>query len=205
MDRAAAIATASAALQESANVKAALVAEHLEKIVEIADVVARSIAAGGKLLLCGNGGSAADAQHLAAELLVRLRPKVNRSALPALALVTDPSAITACGNDYSFEHYFARMVEGLGVKGDVLLGITTSGKSANIIQAFEAAKQKGIACVGFLGAGGGPALAHCDYAVVVPSAITARIQEAHITIGHVVMELVEDELLRVGRIRLRSE
>ncbi len=164
-------------------------------IVSMAECIANSLRRGGKLMLCGNGGSAADAQHLAAELLVRLRPMVNRPPMAALALALDPSSLTACGNDYSFESYFARMVEGLGRPGDVLLGISTSGKSGNVIAALEQARKMDIAALGFLGAGGGPALAHCDMALVVPSDETGRIQESHITAGHALMELVEDALL----------
>lgn len=155
----------------------------------------RAITNGHKLLLCGNGGSAADAQHLAAELLVRLRSHVNRVSLPALSLAMDSSTITACGNDFSFDEIFARPLQGLGQRGDVLLGITTSGKSKNVMKAFEVAKEKGIHCYGFLGCGGGPALTMCDLAFVVPSDNTARIQESHITAGHALMDMVEDLFL----------
>lgn len=150
---------------------------------------------GGKLFLCGNGGSAADAQHLAAELLIRLRPHVERPSLPALCLATDMSTVTACGNDYSFEDLFARPLAGLGRAGDILLGITTSGKSPNVIKAFLQAKEMGITTIGFLGCGGGLALKYCDISFVVPSNIIARIQEAHITAGHVIMEFIEDMLV----------
>jgi D-sedoheptulose 7-phosphate isomerase len=167
-------------------------------IVAMAERITVSLRGGGKLMLCGNGGSAADAQHLAAELLVRLRPAVNRSPMAALALALDPSSLTACGNDYSFEQYFARMVEGLGRPGDVVLGISTSGKSGNVIAALEQARAMDIATLGFLGAGGGPAQAACDLALVVPSDETGRIQEAHITAGHALMELVEDAMLLDG-------
>src|SRR6185437_15464479 len=154
-----------------------------------------ALANGGKLLLCGNGGSAADAQHLAAEMLVRLRPDVNRDGMPAIALALDSSSMTACGNDYSFEVYFERMTRALGRKGDVLIGITTSGRSPNVIKALHAARQMGIKTLGFLGGDGGVALAECDLALVVPSTETGRIQESHIAIGHALMELVEDGLI----------
>ncbi|HWY66892.1 MAG TPA: SIS domain-containing protein, partial [Rhizomicrobium sp.] len=150
---------------------------------------------GGKLLLCGNGGSAADAQHLAAEMLVRLRPDVNRDGVAAIALALDASSMTACGNDYSFEVYFERMTRALGRPGDVLIGITTSGRSPNVIKAMQAARQIGMKTLGLLGCNGGPALVECDLALVVPSTETGRIQEGHIAIGHALMELIEDGLI----------
>ena len=181
--------------RDSISVKQRVLDSHLNSIVEMADVVVRSLKAGGKLMLCGNGGSAADAQHLAAELLVRLRPQINRPGIAALSLATDTSSLTACGNDYSYEDYFERQVRALGRPGDVLIGITTSGKSANIIRALAAAREMKIATLGFLGDDGGPALSKCDLAFVVPSAITGRIQESHITAGHGLMELIEDMLV----------
>lgn len=169
----------------------------LSKLMEIADVMVQAIRNGGKVFFCGNGGSAADAQHLAAELLIRLRSHVNRDSIPALTLATDTSTITACANDYSFEEIFSRPLSGLGVKGDVVIGLTTSGKSPNVIKAFEVARQKGIITVGFLGGaiGGEPALQFCDYAFVVPATDTGRIQEVHITAGHALMEAVEEKIL----------
>jgi D-sedoheptulose 7-phosphate isomerase len=170
-------------------------------IVALAEHCAASLASGGKLMLCGNGGSAADAQHLAAELLIRLRGEVNRPGLPALALATDTSSLTAHGNDYAFETYYARLVEALGRPGDVLIGITTSGRSPNILQALQAARRKGIAALGLLGGDGGPALGLCDLALVVPSRETGRVQEVHIAIGHAMMELIEDRLLAAGKLQ----
>ncbi|MES2252291.1 MAG: SIS domain-containing protein [Pseudomonadota bacterium] len=170
----------------------------LETLSEIANMIADSIANGGRLYLCGNGGSAADAQHLAAELLIRLRSSVNRDSLPALTLATDMSSVTACGNDYGFDDIFARPLAGLGRAGDVLLGITTSGRSPNVIKAFEKAREMGIKTVGFLGGTGDPARAHCDLAFVVPSMNTGRVQEVHITAGHALMETIEDQLLVRG-------
>jgi D-sedoheptulose 7-phosphate isomerase len=192
-------------LQASIDVKQQVIDSQLDVIVKIALAICESLSRGGKLLLCGNGGSAADAQHLAAELLVRLRPNVNRDGIPALALALDPSSLTACGNDYDFEVYFERMTRTLGKPGDVLIGITTSGKSPNVIRALRAAREKGMIAIGFLGADGGPALAECDLALVVPSAVTGRIQETHITVGHALMELVEDRLLDTGFARQTSE
>jgi D-sedoheptulose 7-phosphate isomerase len=182
----------------SMDVKRKVIESHCEVIVEVAKVCTDSIAQGGKLLLCGNGGSAADAQHLAAELLVRLRPDVNRSGIAALPLSIDSSSLTACGNDYSYEVYFERMTRALGRKGDVLFAITTSGKSPNILAALKAAREMGMTTVGLLGGTGGPALPLCDVAFVVPSTETGRIQESHITAGHAIMELVEDMLLARG-------
>ena len=153
---------------------------------------------GGKVLICGNGGSAADAQHLAAELLVRLRPDVNRQGIPAIALTMDASTLTAYANDYDFDGVFERMVQTLGKPGDVLLGISTSGNSSNVVRALNSAQSVGITTLGFLGAGGGAALNACDHAFVVASDETALIQIVHITAGHALLVGVEDALLRQG-------
>ncbi|MGE5373171.1 MAG: SIS domain-containing protein [Solirubrobacterales bacterium] len=184
--------------ETSIEVKKQVAESHLEVIVAMAGILRDTLLSGGKILICGNGGSAADAQHLAAELVVRLRPHVNRAGLPAIALAGDPSSITACGNDYSFEAYYERMTRTFGRPGDVLLGISTSGKSVNVIRALMAAREIGMTALGFLGGDGGPALVACDLALVVPSAETGRIQESHITAGHALMELVEDLLLEAG-------
>jgi D-sedoheptulose 7-phosphate isomerase len=186
--------------RRSIAVKEKLVAEYAPIVVSMADICIESLVQGGKLMLCGNGGSAADAQHLAAELLVRLRPDVNRDGVPAIALATDISSITACGNDYSYEVFYERMVRTLGKPGDVLIGITTSGKSPNVIKALKTAHEMHMRTLGFLGCKGGPALADCDLALVVPSMETGRIQECHITIGHALMELIEDGLLACGKL-----
>lgn len=156
----------------------------------------KSLRNNGKLFFCGNGGSAADAQHLATELLIRLRSKVERASLPAIALTLDPAALTAGGNDYGFEQIFSRPLSGLGRSGDVLFGISTSGRSANVIKALETARAMGIRTIGFLGGDGGPAAALCDLALIIPHGETARIQEAHITLGHAILELLEDRLIR---------
>ncbi len=174
---------------------------HLASLPVMADACANAVAKGGKILICGNGGSAGDAQHLAAELLIRLRPDINRGGIPAIPLALDSSSMTACANDYSFDRVFARMVEVLGRPGDALLAITTSGKSANVLRALEAARTMKIATLGFLGGDGGPALALCDHAFIVPSRETGRIQEIHITAGHALMELIEDDLLARGAIK----
>ena len=169
-----------------------------EVLLEAGDIITKSISSGGKLLLCGNGGSAADAQHLAAEFLVRLTSEVNRASIPALSLAQDTSTLTACINDYGPEDIFKRVFSALSSKGDILLAITTSGNSKNIIETLKMAKEKGIFSLGFLGNGGGEALSHCDLAFVVPSKITARIQESHITAGHALLQYVEDSLLEKG-------
>jgi D-sedoheptulose 7-phosphate isomerase len=170
-------------------------------VVAMAELCADRLAQGGKLLLCGNGGSAADAQHLAAEMLVRLRSNVDRAGVPAIALAMDPSSMTACGNDYSYDVFYQRMVQALGRPGDVLIGITTSGKSKNVILALQAARAMGISTLGFLGGNGGPALADCDLALIAPTSETGRVQEIHITAGHALMELIEEMLLSRGYLR----
>nr|CRH06847.1 Phosphoheptose isomerase [Candidatus Magnetococcus massalia] len=186
--------------QRSLQLKQQMLADdtYMEQIAQMGEVMAHCIEKGGKILFCGNGGSAADAQHLAAELLVRLRSEVDRPGLPAIALAMDSSSMTACGNDYSYEVFYARMVQSLGRKGDLLVGITTSGNSPNVLKAFEVARMMGIHTMGLLGGEGGKALALCDSALVVPSKETGRVQEMHITAGHVLMELIEEFLLIRG-------
>jgi len=190
------------ALSEGIRARQAVLDQHVENLVEIGKICGQAIENGNKILLCGNGGSAADAQHLAAELLIRLRPDVTRQTLPAIALAMDSSTLTACGNDLGFDVIFERMVEALGRKGDVLIGITTSGKSPNVLKALTKAKEMGITTVGFLGGTGGPALSLCDYSFIAPTPITGRIQELHITAGHIVMELVEDHLIEKGKLKI---
>ena len=169
-----------------------------EVLMEAGDIITQSISSGGKLLLCGNGGSAADAQHLAAEFLVRLTSDVNRQSIPALALAQDTSTLTACINDYGHEDIFKRVFSSLSSTGDTLLAITTSGNSKNIIETLKLARERGIFSLGFLGNGGGEALSYCDLAFVVPSKITGRIQESHITAGHALLQYIEDSLLEKG-------
>tara|TARA_E500000081_G_C5991548_1_gene287045 strand:+ start:62 stop:673 length:612 start_codon:yes stop_codon:yes gene_type:complete len=169
-----------------------------EVLIEAGDIIASSISKGGKLLLCGNGGSAADAQHLAAEFLIRLTSEVNRNSIPALSLAQDTSTLTACLNDYGADHIFKRVFSSLSSKGDTLLAITTSGNSKNIIETLKLAKEKGIYSLGFLGNGGGEALEYCDTAFIVPGKTTARIQESHITAGHALLQYIEDLLLENG-------
>jgi len=181
-------------IEESIATKQALLAKQSEEIDRIGSLLAEKLKAGGKIMFCGNGGSAADSQHLAAELVIRLRSSVNRAAIPAIALTVDPSIMTAGGNDFGFEHVFARCVEAYGKPGDVLIGISTSGNSLNVKLAMDMAKSKGVLCIGLLGGKGGFLLGECDDAVLVPSDITARIQESHIMIGHIWCEMIEEIL-----------
>lgn len=146
---------------------------------------------GGKILLCGNGGSAADSQHIAAEIVGRF--KKERKGLAAIALTTDTSILTSVGNDYGYDYIFARQIEGLCRAEDLVIGLTTSGNSANVVRAIEAANEVGATTVGLTGGTGGKLNGLCDYNVVVPSAITARIQEAHIFIGHCLCEILETD------------
>jgi len=184
-----------AMLQRSAALKLAL-AEDAGPVLAIVDVCEAAMRAGRKLIFCGNGGSAADAQHLATEWVIRLRGAVPRASWPAVTLAMDTSAVTAAVNDFGVEDMFARPLRGLGQAGDVLFGITTSGKSANVLGALRAAREMGITAVGLLGNDGGPALPLCDLAIVVPDKETARIQECHITLGHAILTLTEDRLVR---------
>jgi len=188
--------------KDSIKVKQSCLDQGLDCITLMGDIISKSIDRGGKILLCGNGGSAADAQHLAAEMLIRLRPQNNREGVAAIALAQDTSTITACGNDFGYEVLFERVLRTLGKRGDCLIGITTSGNSKNIILAMKAAQEMGIKVFGFLGCGGGEALRYCDEAFVVPSNNTGRIQEAHITAGHALMECIEDQLIESGYLHL---
>lgn len=150
--------------------------------------------AGKKVMICGNGGSAADAQHLAAEFVIRLSHDIERPALPAIALTTDTSQLTAGGNDIGFEKVFARQVEAYGKPGDILFGISTSGNSKNILRAFKLAKDKKMKTIGLLGAGGGEAKKISDISIIIPSDNVQYIQEAHITVEHIICEWVERKI-----------
>lgn len=162
-----------------------------EDIISSINLLVEAYKKGNKLLLCGNGGSAADCQHIATEFMIRLNHHINRPALSAIALTTDTSNLTAGGNDIGFENIFARNVEGLGKNGDVLLAISTSGNSPNIIKAVEKAHEKGMSVIGFLGGSGGKLKPLVDIAVIIPSDNTQRIQEGHITAAHILCESVE--------------
>jgi D-sedoheptulose 7-phosphate isomerase len=166
----------------------------LDTARKIADVIAASLRAGNKLLIAGNGGSAGDAQHIAAEIVGRY--KKDRPAYAAIALTTDTSALTAIGNDYGFEQVFARQLEGLGRRGDVLLALTTSGRSPNILAALKTARQQGLVTVGFTGAKGKALGASCDHLLVAPSDDTAVIQQIHMAFAHGICEVIEQTLMQ---------
>jgi D-sedoheptulose 7-phosphate isomerase len=190
--------------EESIETKKNCLKDGLESISLMGDEIAKMIPKGNKIMLCGNGGSAGDAQHLAAEMLIRLRPNNNRIGIPAISLAQDTSTITACGNDFGYDVLFERTLTTLGNHGDCLIAITTSGNSENVILAMKAAKKMGIKVYGFLGAGGGRALELCDLSFNVPSDITGRIQECHITAGHALMEYIEDRLIEIEYIKLKD-
>ena len=152
---------------------------------------------GSKIMICGNGGSAADAQHLAAEFLIRLRPKINRKAMPVISLAQDTSTITACGNDYSFENIFSRTFEALNKRGDILIVISTSGKSKNILNVLKTAKKKNIFSIALLGSDGGVAKKLAKLPIIVNNKVTARIQECHIFLGHHIFEEVENSIFDI--------
>src|SRR5271168_2180679 len=175
-----------AMMNKSADLKRRIAVELADAVVGVIDACETSLRGGGKLMFCGNGGSAADSQHFATEMLIRLRGSVERESYPALALTLDPAALTACGNDYGYDRVFERPLRGLGRRGDVLFAITTSGRSPSVLRALAAAKEMGIVTVGLLGGTGLPALADCDHVLLVPDTETARIQECHIAIGHAV-------------------
>jgi len=179
-------------IEESISVKTTLLQKCVHEILETGLELGRSIRAGGKILFCGNGGSAADSQHLAAELVGHLRRE--RRPLAAIALTTDASILTAVGNDYAFKEIFARQVQALGLPGDVFVGISTSGNSENVLVAAQAAQKQGMITIGLLGNAGGKIAAVVDHKVIVPSKDTQRIQECHILIGHIWMEMIEQEL-----------
>jgi D-sedoheptulose 7-phosphate isomerase len=165
---------------------------YTEICAEVAERIIRAYKKGNKALLFGNGGSAADAQHIAAEFVGRFY--LDRSALPALALTVDTSSLTAIGNDYAYDQIFSRQIEAFGQAGDVAIGISTSGNSCNVIEGLRAAKRKGMVAVGMTGESGGQLKAEVDYCICVPSRDTPRIQEAHMLVGHILCELVEQAL-----------
>jgi D-sedoheptulose 7-phosphate isomerase len=183
-------------LLQSAEIKRQTAASCARSIAEAAEVIAGGFLSGGKLLLCGNGGSAADCQHMAAEFVSRFSKDLERRALPALALTTDTSFLTAFSNDCGFEGIFERQVEALGSAGDVLIGISTSGNSPNVIRAVETAKKRNIGTIALTGNGGGRLTAMADVVMAVPSADTQYIQEAHLAVEHILCELVESIIFR---------
>jgi D-sedoheptulose 7-phosphate isomerase len=191
------------AIQESVDLKKLVLHQKLYKIlVEMGELVVKSILNGGKVLICGNGGSAADAQHLTAEFLIRLTSEVNREGIPAISLLQDSSTFTAAINDFEPKDLFKRNLQTLAKPEDILLAISTSGKSENIVQVLKTAKEIDIKTLGFLGSDGGESLKYCDLCFVVPSNKTARVQEMHITAGHALIEYVEGRLIQEGFLNL---
>jgi D-sedoheptulose 7-phosphate isomerase len=180
------------AFDESADVKRQFVRDHADRIVALAQMIGRAFREGHKLLLFGNGGSATDASHLAAEFIGRYHK--DRAPLPAIALGTDMAAITCIANDFGYDEIFARQVRAQGQKGDIAIAISTSGNSPNVLRGVTAAKEAGLTTVGWTGGAGGKLAGLVDQAFVVPSTVTARIQETHITLGHVLCELIDEQL-----------
>jgi len=181
-------------LNESAETKKKILSNCRDDVFKAIELLKESVKSGGKIMFCGNGGSAADSQHLAAEFVIRLSHDIKRPAIGAVALTTDSSMMTAGANDIGFENVFARCVEGIGYKNDVLVGISTSGNSMNVIKAFEKAREKGIKTLALLGGTGGKMKGMADVEIIIPSSNVQRIQEGHITVGHILCESVEREL-----------
>jgi len=182
-------------LNYAADLKRQVAQDSAAEILEMAETIASAFQRGNKLLICGNGGSASDSQHLATELTIRYRSSVNRPALAAIALTADTSALTAGANDLGYDNVFARLTEAYGKPGDVLLGISTSGNSESVIRAINYAKSREIATLAFLGGSGGKMKGLADISIIVPHTGAAdRTQECHIAIGHIIIELIEDLL-----------
>lgn len=179
-------------LLESIQIKEDIMRTGISQILDITQIIIDCLKKSGKVMLFGNGGSAADCQHIAAELIGRF--KKDRNGLPAIALTTDTSILTSIANDYGYEIVFAKQIEALGQKNDVAIGISTSGKAKNVAAGIKQAKKMGIKTVALSGGDGGELAKLADTSLLVPSSVTARIQEAHITIGHIICELVEQEL-----------
>lgn len=180
------------AFAESTRVKQAFLRDNLESLMNAIEAIVAAFRRGNKLLLFGNGGSAADAQHIAAEFVNRF--EIERPPLPAVALTTDTSVLTSVGNDYSYDQVFEKQVRALGRRGDVAVALSTSGNSRNVLRGLEAARERGLVTIGFTGQGGGKMAGLCDHLFRVPSTVTARIQETHITLGHALCALVDDLL-----------
>lgn len=182
-------------IKESIKTKEAVLKSQLANIEKAAAMIIAALNNGGKLLVFGNGGSAADSQHIAAELVGRF--KIERKALPAIALTTDTSALTAIANDYGYDYVFSRQIEALGTKADIVLGISTSGNSMNVIQAFRRAKELGIKTIALAGSDGGKMKSEADMTIIVASKDTPRIQESQAMIGHILCALIEESLFKV--------
>ena len=190
----------SSIIQESIDVKQSFLADasNIVLIENICNSITNAFKNGRKVLLCGNGGSAADAQHIAAEFSGRF--KINRPALPAEALHVNTSYLTAVGNDYGFDVIYSRMIEGIGCEGDVLIALSTSGNSTNILNAVKAAKSKSMVTIGMTGISGGDMNDHCDFIIKIPSSNTPRIQESHILVGHIICQLVENNIYGIDKL-----
>jgi D-sedoheptulose 7-phosphate isomerase len=181
-------------LKESSDTKLRILQQCMPDISKAVDIIVLAFTNKKKVLLCGNGGSAADAQHLATEFVIRLSPELKRPGLPAIALTTDSSLLTAGANDLGYDNVFTRSIEALGNEGDVLIGISTSGNSNSVNFAFKKAREMNLTTIGFLGKAGGQSKNLVDLAIIVPSNDAQRIQEGHITIGHIIFQEVEQEL-----------
>jgi D-sedoheptulose 7-phosphate isomerase len=181
-------------LKESSETKLRILQQCSGEISKAIDLIIKTFIAKKKVLLCGNGGSAADAQHLATEFVIRLSPHIKRPGLPAIALTTDSSMLTAGANDIGYDNVFSRSIEALGNEGDLLIGISTSGNSESINKAFQKAREKKMITIGFLGKDGGKSKSLVDLSIIIPSIDTQRIQEGHITIGHIIFQQVEQEM-----------
>lgn len=180
------------AFEESADVKRRFVGVHAERIVSVARLIGDAFRDGRKVLLFGNGGSSTDASHIAAELVGRYHRE--RAPLPAIALAADMAALTCIANDFAYDQIFSRQVRAHGQKGDVAIGISTSGNSANVLKGVEAAKECGLVTIGWTGGTGGKLASLVDHCFIVPSTVTARIQESHITLGHVLCQLIDEQV-----------
>ena len=181
-------------LHESSDTKLRIQQHCSSEISQAIDLIIHAFRNKKKVLLCGNGGSAADAQHLATEFVIRLSHEITRPGLPAIALTTDSSMLTAGANDLGYDNVFTRSIEALGSEGDVLIGISTSGKSESVNRAFQKAREMNLVTIGFLGKGGGKSKDLVDLAIIVPSDDAQRVQEGHITIGHIIFQQVEQEM-----------
>ncbi|MCS7163994.1 MAG: D-sedoheptulose 7-phosphate isomerase [Thermodesulfovibrio sp.] len=191
------------AYEDSIKVKEQFFKENIALIKEVAEVIAKSLSEGGKILIFGNGGSATDASHIAAEFVNRF--KRERPGLPAIALNTDMAVITAIANDYDYSEVFAKQIKALGQSGDIVIGISTSGSSKNVIKAIEVAKKRGLKSIAFTSIKGEKLISKVDYAFAVPSEDTPRIQETHITLGHILCQLVEDILFEMPATKKKTK
>jgi len=182
-------------LLDSINLKKKIIDKNISDIINASKICINGLKKGGKLIFCGNGGSASDAQHLSTEMLVRLNPNINRKPIAAISLNLDSVSMSAHSNDYNYDSYLSRMLFGLGKKNDILIAISTSGNSRNILNVIKQAKKMNIATISFLGNKGGKIKKICKNNIIVESNNTARIQEAHICIGHILMDIIENKIV----------